>query len=427
MTAVTITAAGKHRIRKSTDTVEVKSFIRLYFSEPAMFNLNFNTKPQSNTICSLLLGFVLFFFSVSPAHTAFVRGDVNNDKLVNISDVVTIVSYLFQGGTETSCEDAADTNDDGQLDISDAVYLINYLFAGDARLPEPFPFRGEDPTEDHLDCARDPEVVMSCAAEVVCAGDYIIDSLEDIQEAAECTTITGKLEVKGYVTVSWRRAMEDRGWLTDLHLPCLQVVGGDLTLDNNVALQDMDISNITSVGGTLLIQEMPSLTDINMPNLIFVGGALHVAENDFLLRMNMPELISVESRLSIARNSGLETADLSNLALVGDRLTISRNGQLDNLQMFQLETITNNDVDDELSQSRLNIRLNRKLCSACVDTMAGQVAVDDVSTYENLTNCNPDALDWYVFTAEEDIGVDGQPITTCNAWALDTETQEENR
>lgn len=82
---------------------------------------------------------------------AFVRGDSNGDRRVDISDPLAILTQLFVEA-ETRCEDPADANDDGQVDVSDAVYLLSYLFLGDEAPPPPFPESGYDDTADALRC-----------------------------------------------------------------------------------------------------------------------------------------------------------------------------------------------------------------------------------------------------------------------------------
>ncbi len=82
----------------------------------------------------------------------FLRGDANGDQRRDISDAVFVLEFLFRGGPDGRCDDAADTNDDGQSDISDAITLLQFLFQGWASLPAPFPFAGVDPTADTLGC-----------------------------------------------------------------------------------------------------------------------------------------------------------------------------------------------------------------------------------------------------------------------------------
>jgi 6-phosphogluconolactonase (cycloisomerase 2 family) len=60
----------------------------------------------------------------------FIRGDVNGDGIINASDVVYLVNYLFIGGPPPDPLAAGDANCDGTINASDVVYLINYLFVG---------------------------------------------------------------------------------------------------------------------------------------------------------------------------------------------------------------------------------------------------------------------------------------------------------
>jgi hypothetical protein len=58
-------------------------------------------------------------------------GDVNNDGVVDVGDVVYMINYLFKGGPApkpTNC--VGDVNNDNVVDVGDVVYLINYLFKG---------------------------------------------------------------------------------------------------------------------------------------------------------------------------------------------------------------------------------------------------------------------------------------------------------
>ncbi|HLU46802.1 MAG TPA: dockerin type I repeat-containing protein, partial [Planctomycetota bacterium] len=98
----------------------------------------------------------LFRVLLFPFSPDFVRGDVNADEAVNLTDVVSIATYLFLAGPSPSCSDAADTNDDGILDVSDPVYLLFSLFvAGSPPPPAPYPEPGNDPTfRDNLGCAE---------------------------------------------------------------------------------------------------------------------------------------------------------------------------------------------------------------------------------------------------------------------------------
>ena len=92
-------------------------------------------------------------FDVREPHNArFLRGDSNDDGSVDISDAVSVLGYLFQGGNAPYCADAADANDDGQVDIGDPILILRSLFQRSARIRPPYPRAGYDRTPDELDC-----------------------------------------------------------------------------------------------------------------------------------------------------------------------------------------------------------------------------------------------------------------------------------
>ncbi len=57
-------------------------------------------------------------------------GDADGNELVNISDAVYIINYVFSGGPAPNPIEAADVDCNGLVTISDVVYLIQYTFGG---------------------------------------------------------------------------------------------------------------------------------------------------------------------------------------------------------------------------------------------------------------------------------------------------------
>ena len=58
------------------------------------------------------------------------RGDANADGVIDVSDVLYLINYLFRSGPLPEPEEAGGANCDGRVSISDVIYLVNYLFRG---------------------------------------------------------------------------------------------------------------------------------------------------------------------------------------------------------------------------------------------------------------------------------------------------------
>jgi hypothetical protein len=72
------------------------------------------------------------YLGIYDAGTSCLCGDVNGDGVINILDVVYLISYLFDfppGPAPPEPIERADANNDCQLKVSDVVYLINYKYA----------------------------------------------------------------------------------------------------------------------------------------------------------------------------------------------------------------------------------------------------------------------------------------------------------
>ena len=64
------------------------------------------------------------------AKNAGLRGDVNGDGSVNISDVTALIDYLLTGNASGISLSGADANQDGSINISDVTALVDHLLTG---------------------------------------------------------------------------------------------------------------------------------------------------------------------------------------------------------------------------------------------------------------------------------------------------------
>jgi len=58
----------------------------------------------------------------------YLCGDANSDGLIDLGDVVYLISYLYKNGPAPNPLQAGDANADGIVDLGDVVYMISYLY-----------------------------------------------------------------------------------------------------------------------------------------------------------------------------------------------------------------------------------------------------------------------------------------------------------
>ncbi len=59
-----------------------------------------------------------------------VRGDFNGDDVLDITDPIGTLFFLFQGGPQPLCEEVADADASGIADVTDAIFVLDHLFQG---------------------------------------------------------------------------------------------------------------------------------------------------------------------------------------------------------------------------------------------------------------------------------------------------------
>jgi hypothetical protein len=91
-------------------------------------------------------------------HEKFIRGDVDSDMDVLMSDVVFTLRYLYlPGSASPDCMKSCDSDDSGNVAMSDALYTLRYLYLPESpNPPYPFPECGPDPSMDELECYDHP-------------------------------------------------------------------------------------------------------------------------------------------------------------------------------------------------------------------------------------------------------------------------------
>ncbi len=62
--------------------------------------------------------------------TDFHCGDADRNGVINISDAIYLISYIFAGGLAPLPMSSGDADCSGYINVSDAVHLINFIFGG---------------------------------------------------------------------------------------------------------------------------------------------------------------------------------------------------------------------------------------------------------------------------------------------------------
>jgi hypothetical protein len=70
------------------------------------------------------------FYVTVMADETYTCGDVNDDEIINVSDAVFIINYIFLGGDPPDPLESGDCNCDNKTNITDAVWIITYVFSG---------------------------------------------------------------------------------------------------------------------------------------------------------------------------------------------------------------------------------------------------------------------------------------------------------
>ena len=98
---------------------------------------------------------------VEPGGPRFRRGDPDDNGSIQLTDGIFILNFLFLGGSDPICFDAADADNNGSVQLTDGIFILNFLFLGGEAPPAPGLDCGEDTAEpdDGLGC----ETFNSCA------------------------------------------------------------------------------------------------------------------------------------------------------------------------------------------------------------------------------------------------------------------------
>jgi hypothetical protein len=59
-----------------------------------------------------------------------IPGDANADSIIDLGDIVYLITYLYRSGSPPCIPETGDANGDCEVELGDVVYLIQYLYRG---------------------------------------------------------------------------------------------------------------------------------------------------------------------------------------------------------------------------------------------------------------------------------------------------------
>jgi len=116
------------------------------------------------------------------------------------------------------------------------------------------------------------------------------------------------------------------GSQTELNLPWVSELSGDLTVAGNPSLTVIDMASLTTVSGSLSIENNVSVGGLDLSSLGTVIGNLVITGNDALTSIDMASLTTVGGDLSITDNGSATVTDMSALTTVTGDLDIETTG-----------------------------------------------------------------------------------------------------
>ncbi|KAI9493442.1 hypothetical protein BDB00DRAFT_956999 [Zychaea mexicana] len=176
-----------------------------------------------------------------------------------------------------------------------------------------------------------------------CSGDIKVTSQGDLDAIQTCKTYQGgitienvgtnKLTVKGIQSLKGDLIVKDNNALTSLTLDSLQVIDGQMKLDNNKILSRFEPKALIGVR-SFEAAVQPALSSIAFPAGLSQADRFMVSDTT-AARIDGLKMDKV-SNLIIDNNIYLKSVDLSNLTDIGDTLTVSANSPSLNLDLHSL-------------------------------------------------------------------------------------------
>lgn len=228
-----------------------------------------------------------------------------------------------------------DNNNNGileQNEISEVIYICNP--ADESTDSDYWGDQGENPLTyvGNVSFSNFGDMLSFCENYIAIDGSLTISStlLAHLDDLECLEAISGDLSIN------------NNSKMISMHLPNLTEIGGGIIISNNAMLENVALDEILYSNDSILIQDNSSLKSISANLLFFVGfdfltaGDLYINGNTALTNIQMPNLISVQHSLIIKNTAAIDLDGFSSLEGIGSELNIADNPELLNMSFASL-------------------------------------------------------------------------------------------
>ena len=182
-------------------------------------------------------------------------------------------------------------------------------------------------SDSDADADTDADTDAVCAEASVCKGSYSVENSNDMEALVLCSEVTASLEV------------QNQNWFSSFDLPCLTVIGENLTFRDNDAVDNLSASNLESIGGNLFVYNNLVQTTLELSSLVSVGGYLDIGYVDALTNCDLGSLQTVGGEFKFQNNEGMTAISLPSLVEVGGDLGFQSSQNITSVSLPELRDV----------------------------------------------------------------------------------------
>ncbi len=170
-------------------------------------------------------------------------------------------------------------------------------------------------------------------------------SLPWVNELSGDLTIVGNpnvtvIDMSSLTTVGGAVFIDGNTAATVIDMSSLTTTSGELVIVDNAAATVIDLSSLMTVGGTVFIDGNTAATVIDMSSLTTTSGELVIVDNAAATVIDLSSLMTVGGAVFIDGNTAATVIDLSSLSTTSGELVIADNGSATVTDMSALTTVS---------------------------------------------------------------------------------------